>query len=180
MTLCETGRQIKMCSAWRHLFPNDCRESKLCSVGWLLYIVILLITSRRGESTFVCMWILTQPLQSRSIYCYSHFADEEIVFASIKISFPHQNSWELDPTCLIHCYVHQKVLKLCPAAYFCISIYLREKVSRERDREGEDLKQTPWWAWNTGLDLTTLSDLSWNQDLDAQPTEPPRHPCLFV
>ena len=62
--------------------------------------------------------------------------------------------------------------------------YFRErdhKLGRGTEEKGQNLKQTPYsaqsptqgsipWPWD--------HDLSWNQELDSQPTEPLRQPCL--
>lgn len=58
----------------------------------------------------------------------------------------------------------------------------QEKASKQREAEGErkSLKQTPYWGWGlTWGSIPQLQDhdLSWNQETDAQLTEPLRCPC---
>lgn len=130
------------------------------------------------------MWILTQPLQSRSMYWYPHFEDAEIVFASIKTSFPpriHENY-------TLHALYTAMYIKSRQVMFYCLflqysSIYLsiRERVSRERDREGENLKADSVASMepDTGLDLMRL----WSElkpSFGCSTNEPPRHSCLFV
>ena len=67
-----------------------------------------------------------------------------------------------------------------PSSLFYLSIFLeREKENRESMSEGEreNLKQAPCSAWNPmwgSIPWPWDHDLSWNQELDTQPTESTR------
>ena len=54
---------------------------------------------------------------------------------------------------------------------------------RQRERERENPKQAPWCQYRAWRRAWTHKprdhDLSWDQDLDAQLTEPPRHPLFY-
>ena len=73
--------------------------------------------------------------------------------------------------------------------YFFVSVFVFFETQREREREREreegerNLKQAAHLAWSPMRDSISQlwdHDLSQNQELDTQSTEPPRCPMLFL
>ena len=68
--------------------------------------------------------------------------------------------------------------------FYFLKIYwfILERVNKsEQKEEQKNLEQTPSWAQSLMWDLISQPwghDLSWNQESDTQPTEPPRCPTF--
>ena len=92
---------------------------------------------------------------------------------------------------LTHLYSVSVSLKNKHKKCFLIYLFLRETETarvgegqRERERERENPKQAPICQHRARGGARTHEpwdhDLSWNQESDAQPTEPPRRPFFFL
>ena len=141
------------------LFPYSCQWIISKTQIWNFYFSFQTLQKLYDDYT-VLYFLCDNPCSPQTLPFHSHHGPhKQLVLFEINVSHPF-----FSPS----------------LSFFLMFIYSRWERERERERE---LKQAPCYQGRARCRAQSHEplgqDLSWNQDSDTQPNEPPRHPLTL-